>query len=288
MSQPQYAPKLDRRQEEQTEKVASIPAPVLHETIRAQGDEELSRSVSALAWSGLAAGLSMGFSLIAEGVLSARLPDASWAPLIAKLGYSFGFLIVIVGRQQLFTENTLTAVLPVLVRRDLATFGRMLRLWTIVLITNVIGAWAVAHIMAGTDVFTPEVRGAFVKVAGHALEAGFGTVLLRGIFAGWLIATLVWTLPAVRRSQIFMIILMTWLVSAGNFTHIVAGSVDVLYLLAEGRIGWPGFFAQFFLPTLIGNVIGGVSLVAVLNHAQVVAGNTEPSEEDETTQLRAA
>ncbi len=281
MAQPLYAPKLDARQGEQAEKVASVPAPVLHETIRAQGDEELARSVSSLAWSGLAAGLSMGFSLIAQGVLTARLPPGPWTPLISSVGYSFGFLIVIVGRQQLFTENTLTAVLPLLVRRDVGTAWRMLRLWGIVLVTNVIGAWAVAHMMAGTDVFGHEVRQAFAAVAAHTVEAGFGTVVLRGIFAGWLIATLVWTLPAVRRSQIVMIILMTWLVSAGGFAHIVAGSVDAFYLLVAGQIGWREFFIRFFVPTLIGNIIGGVSLVAALNHAQVVSGTPSPIEEGE-------
>ncbi len=281
MAQPRFAPKLDRRQEEQTEKLAGVPAPVLHETIREQGEDELSRSPSALAWSGLAAGLSMGFSLIAEGLLRARLPAAPWMPLISRLGYSFGFLIVIVGRQQLFTENTLTAVLPLLARRDLSTFRRMFRLWVIVLATNVVGACAVAYIMARTDVFAPEARQAFIGIAEHAVEAGFGTVLLRGIFAGWLIGTLVWTLPAVRRSQIVMIILMTWLVSVGNFSHIVAGSVDVLYLVAGGQVGWGVFVWRFFTPTLIGNVIGGVSLVAVLNHAQVVSGTPTPLSEAE-------
>src|SRR5690349_8167211 len=79
---------------------------VVHEAIRIEGEEELKRTSSALAWSGLAAGLSMGFSLVTEGLLRSHLPDTPWRPLVSKLGYSAGFLFVVLGRQQLFTENT--------------------------------------------------------------------------------------------------------------------------------------------------------------------------------------
>jgi len=281
MAQPLYAPKLDPRQEQQAEELSTAAAPVLHETIRAEGEEELARSPSALAWSGLAAGLSMGFSLIAEGLLRQKLPEASWAPLIVKLGYAFGFLIVIVGRQQLFTENTLTAVLPLLVRRDLPTLRRVLRLWAIVLATNVAGACGAALLLARTSLFGPDMHRSLAGIAAEGLGSSFGTTVLRGVFAGWLIATLVWTLPAVRRSQIGMIVLMTWLVSAGGFSHIVAGSVDVLYLVARGGLDLAGFVGGFFIPTLLGNIVGGVSLVAVLNHAQVVAGERQPLDAEE-------
>lgn len=108
----------------------------MHETIRLEGEEELKRSNSALAFSGLAAGLSMGFSLIAQGLLQAHLPDAGWTPLVVNWGYSFGFLIVVLGRQQLFTENTLTVILPLLVRRDRKTLLAVARLWAIVLVAN--------------------------------------------------------------------------------------------------------------------------------------------------------
>src|SRR4051812_30179237 len=90
----------------------SVSARIVHEAVLAEGLEELERTSAALAWSGLAAGLSMGFSLAAEGLLRAHLPDTSWRPLVDRLGYSIGFLIVILGRQQLFTENTLTVILP--------------------------------------------------------------------------------------------------------------------------------------------------------------------------------
>ncbi len=278
---PIHAPKLDERRDKRVERIRPNSAPVIHEAIRREGEEELSRPTSALAFSGLAAGLSMGFSLVAEAVLRRGLPaGAAWLPLIAKLGYSFGFLIVIVGRQQLFTENTLTAVLPLLARRDLSTLARTLRLWAIVLVTNVLGTLAMAALLASPALFDVGMRASLGEVARHAFVPDFGAVLIRGVVAGWIIATLVWMLPAARNAQVSMIILMTWLVSAGEFSHIIAGSVDTFYLVLTHEIGWLAYLWYFFVPTLVGNIIGGVSLVAALNHAQVVSGHEPATEED--------
>src|SRR3954452_22587275 len=95
--------------EEAEERSAPHPS-VVYEAIYSEGRDELERGGGSLFFSGLAAGLSMGFSLISEGLLRAFLPDAPWRPLTTKLGYSVGFVIVVLGRQQLFTENTLTVV----------------------------------------------------------------------------------------------------------------------------------------------------------------------------------
>src|SRR5690242_9379179 len=95
----------------------SLDAAATHEVVRREAQKELDRAAPALAWSGLAAGLGMGFSMVAEGVLRSALPDEPWRPLIAKIGYSVGFLIVILGSQKLFTENTLEPMVPLLHER---------------------------------------------------------------------------------------------------------------------------------------------------------------------------
>ncbi|MES1258019.1 MAG: formate/nitrite transporter family protein [Acidobacteriota bacterium] len=266
------APQLTDREKEEVEQRSSVTAHVVHEAVRHDGDIELERSSGALASSGLAAGLSMGFSFIAEGLLRSHLPDAPWRPLIAKFGYSLGFLIVIIGRQQLFTENTLTAVLPVLARRSWASLARMLRLWAIVLAANLAGAHVVAWVLGNTPVFRPEVQHAFAAIAREAISVTPLQAVLRGIFAGWLIAMLVWMRAAIDTGQIPLIVIMTYFVALGGFTHIIAGSIEALFLVMTGVVPWLGYLTGYMLPTLIGNTLGGVSLVAVLNHAQVVAG----------------
>jgi len=245
---------------------------IVYKAILLEGEEELSRSSAALFWSGLAAELSMGFSMIAEGLLRTYLPDADWRPLVSKLGYSAGFLIVILGRQQLFTENTLTPILPLLQRRPNARPTNVLRLWVIVLMGNLLGGLAVALVAVHTRAFEPAVQSAFVELGRAAMQHDFGTVLLRGIFAGWLIALMVWLLPYAETARVWVIILITYLVGLAEFSHVIAGSIETFTLAASGGESWSRVLGGYVAPTLIGNVIGGVTLVAMLNHAQVTAG----------------
>lgn len=268
-SSPSNVPELSTKERKQVTERTSISAVVVHETIRAEGEQELSRPPAALAWSGLAAGLSMGFSLVTQGLLHTYLSTAFWTPLIVNFGYSVGFLIVILGRQQLFTENTLTVILPLLAHPDKRTFLLILRLWAVVLATNLLGALIFAFILAHTAIFSPEIQHSFAEIAQLSLQGGFGLTLLRGIFAGWLIALMVWLLPAAEATKLHIIIILTYVVGLGGFTHIIVGSVDVLYLVNTGAASWLTYFIGFMLPTLIGNIIGGVSLVAALNFAQV-------------------
>ena len=256
----------------EAEERSSPSGKVVYKAILKEAEDELERPSAALFWSGLAAGLSMGFSLVAEGLLRAHLPDKPWRPLVVKLGYSIGFLIVILGRQQLFTENTLTPVLPLLRRKDLPTLANMLRLWAVVLGANLLGALIFAWVASRTNAFEPDVRHAFIAIGHESLRHGFGTVLLKGVFAGWLIALIVWLLPFAEAARIWVIILITYVVGLAQLSHIVAGSIDAFVLAWEGEKTWPGVIGGYILPTLIGNTLGGVTLVAALNHAQVVAG----------------
>ncbi|MBO1018944.1 formate/nitrite transporter family protein [Methylobacterium sp. SD274] len=242
---------------------------ILHEVIRREGDEELRRTGGALFLSAFAAGLTMGFSLIVPGVLKAHLPEAQWAGLITSMGYATGFLIVVLGRQQLFTENTLTPILPLLHDRSVATLMRVLRLWGIVLVGNMVATAAIAAVLAYSDAFASEIHTAFAAISHHTIESAFWTTLIKAVFAGWLIALMVWMLPATGSAAPFIVILMTWLVSMCGLAHIVAGSVDTFYLVFSGHASMGDYVSRFFIPTLLGNVFGGTALVAVLNFGQV-------------------
>jgi formate/nitrite transporter FocA (FNT family) len=259
-------------EQKQVEERQAIGANVVYETIRREGEEELHRPAAALAWSAFAAGLSMGFSFVAQGVLMAHLPDRPWRPLIAGVGYSVGFLIVILGRQQLFTENTLTVVLPLLLRKDLSTLLRMLRLWAVVLGANLLGTFLFALCVGKIAVFDAHTQQCLTEIGAAHIGVGFGTVFVRSIFAGWLIALMVWLLPGAETARVSIIIIVTYLVGISGFDHIIAGSTTTFFLIVTKSISWGTYSAQFFLPTLLGNVLGGVSLVAALGHAQVVGG----------------
>ena len=245
----------------------SAPAPsVVYESVLLEGRDELRRGTSSLFFSGLAAGLSMGFSLATEGLLRASLPAAPWAQLISRLGYSVGFLIVVLGRQQLFTENTLTVMLPLLRHKNVRTLTNVLRLWATVLLANLVGALLVGWALGNTSVFDANIRQAFTAIAWHGVQDPFGTVVLRGIFAGWLIALMVWMMPAAETARVAVVILVTYVIGLGGFAHVVAGSVDKLMLVTTGQLSVGGFLGGFLAPSLLGNIVGGVSLVAALNH----------------------
>ena len=265
-------PDLTEEEVEKARQETPLNADITFEVIRRRGEEELARPLTALFFSGLAAGLSMGFSLLAEGLLHTYLPEAAWAPLVSKLGYSVGFLMVILGSQQLFTENTLTAIIPLLARRTRSALLDVTQLWAVVLGANLLGALIFAWGISATTVLNPAVQESLHVIGLAAAEGGAWQLILQGIFAGWLIALMVWMLPATQGGKTGIIVLMTYLIGLGGFPHIIAGSVEVLYAVSNQALPWSEYLLRWAPATLLGNVIGGVALVSALNWAQVFAG----------------
>ena len=249
---------------------SSPRTPVIYEIVRRLGEEEMSRPITSLWWSGLAAGLSISFSFLAQAVLHAHLPASNWAVLVTSFGYSVGFLMVVLSRQQLFTESTVTAVLPVMANTTLASLSRLLRLWGIVLIANIVGTFIAALICTFTPVLTAELRGAMLEIAGQITGHTWMEMSFRAIASGFLIATMVWLIPSAEAAQFHVIVVMTYLIAAGGFMHIVAGSVEAFFLVLNGQLGVQPLITEFFVPVLIGNVIGGTALFALIAYAQVM------------------
>ncbi len=247
---------------------------VVHEVVRLQGEEELDRSWPSLVSSGIAAGVSISASVLAKAALVAGLPrDAAWTPLVAALGYTVGFVVVIMGRLQLFTETTVTAVLPVATRPTIANLARLMRVWGLVLAANLAGSALVAGLIAGGFIVTPEHLKAVVEISREALAHSVPELIWLGIPAGFLVASIAWILPNAKGQEIWIIMLITWVVGAGDFSHVVAGSTEAFVLWFSGEIGFGGAFGGFILPALLGNVIGGTGLFAVLAHGTVHGEN---------------
>ncbi len=244
-------------------------AMAIHEHIRQDGEKELERDAMALLWSAIAAGLSMGASLLAKGVFHVHLDGVPGSFLLENLGYTFGFIIVIMARQQLFTENTVTAVLPVMQKPTGINFLLLIRLWGMVLLGNLIGTGLAAYAFEFMPIFDEQTRDAFVKIGMEVMKNTPGEMFANAIISGWIIATMVWMFPAAGSAKIVVIIIMTWLVGLGDLAHIVVGSVEVLYLVFNGTIPWSDFFWPFALPTLAGNICGGTFIFALISHAQI-------------------
>ena len=263
------SPHLDEKEQRQAAERAAPGPLVIHEIVRAEGEQELQRHFAGLAWSGLAAGLSIGFSFVTQAHIRAMLPDQPWSRLVSSFGYTIGFLIVVLGRQQLFTETTLTALIPALTRRDLPTARATLRVWIIVLTANLIGTWAFAFMSAEPGVFEPAARHAMDKIAADLLALPFWQCAVRGVAAGWLIGLMVWLLPGAGAARASMVMLLTYVVAVCAFPHIIAGSVEAAYAFFAGHASVGDYLTRFLAPTLLGNVFGGTALAAVFNHAPV-------------------
>ena len=262
--------KESKQEAKDIEDRARLRAPMIYEVVCQEGRAEMERPVVSLFWSGLGAGLSLSFSLLAQAILYHHLPDTLWRPLITDLGYTVGFLIVILGRQQLFTENTITVVLPLLAefnRRNLFLTGRI---WGVVLAANILGTACAAAFCTYSPALTEEVRHAMLDLSAQGLSHDFWEMLFRGISAGFVIAALVWIIPSAEGTEVHVILIMTYLISLGGFAHIVAGNVEGIMLVLNGQWDWLHLLTHFEIPVLIGNSIGGTALFAVLSYAQVM------------------
>jgi formate/nitrite transporter FocA (FNT family) len=261
---------ISQREVRDVEDLSTPRTPVIYEVVRRLGEEEMARPATSLWWSGVAGGISISFSLLAQAILETSLPDTSWRGLITSFGYSIGFLIVILGRQQLFTESTITVVLPVLKNVTRDNLRRMARLWAIVLVANLAGTLFAALFCSLTPVVPDKLFEGMMSISRVLLDYGWWDMLFRGITSGFLMAALVWMIPTAEALKFHVITLMTWLIAVGGFTHIVAGSLEAWLLVLSGDWSLAWMLWEFMVPVLIGNMIGGTALFAMISYAQVM------------------
>ncbi|WNO53317.1 formate/nitrite transporter family protein [Stakelama saccharophila] len=260
---------LSHEEEVDVEERRAPPARIVHEVIRRQGIEELERPDMSLLWSAIIAGVSLSMSVLAKAVLDLRLPESAAKPVLVDLGYTVGFVIVIMGRLQLFTESTITAILPLVTTPSWHSLGRTARLWLIVFLANMAGTFAFALFSDIGGFGSAELKQAIIAVSEPLRGRDAGNILLAGIPSGFLIATIVWVMPSSAGQRIWVIMLITWVIALGHLSHVVAGAAEawVLWLAGAESLGWVIF--HFILPALAGNIIGGTALFAFLAHAQV-------------------
>ena len=231
---------------------------------------ELRRSVSKLAFSGIAGGLTMGLSAL--GVASARalLGPESGSAILAYLAYPIGFVAVIIGRAQLFTENTLYPVVLVLDERRHVL--RTLRLWGVVFVANLLGALLFAALVTKTGALHADILSQLVKLGVDSASGNFSHFFWSGVIGGWLIALVAWTVTASHWTigQLAVVYLLTFLVGVGRFDHCIASSCEILSAVQYGSVPVTQYL-RWLGPTTLGNICGGVIIVSLLNYGQVRA-----------------
>lgn len=241
--------------------------------------DALTRSSLRLFLSGLSAGLDIGFSLFLVAVVQTLGQGSLSEPvlkILVGMMYSFGFILVVVGRSELFTEQTSLAILPLLSRQ--ASFKMVIRLWGIVYLANLIGAmlFAVLVVIIGPALGVIDVK-VFGELSRSIVAHPGWVILLSGMLAGWLMGLLSWLVYAGRDtiSQILIVFLITSVIGLGHLHHCIVGSVEVL----AGVFADPGTtladYGHFLLWTTAGNALGGVIFVSLLKYGHAHASQYE-------------
>lgn len=242
----------------------------LYSIILREGEDELQRPKISLWWSGVAAGVGISTSVLVEGIIRSDLgSDHPYLTLIESLGYTFGFVLVILCRLQLFTENTITVVLPVLADPTRSRFYRTARLWGIVLAANLFGTFLTAAISVHGGILAEDTLVAILEISHHLATLTPTETFLRGVPSGFFIAAMVWMLPSAKGSEVVVIVMFTWLIAAGGFTHVIAGSNEIFTLVLNGDMNIFTALIYHISPVLIGNILGGTGLFAMLAYGQV-------------------
>jgi formate/nitrite transporter FocA (FNT family) len=262
-------PHLSEAENREVDDRSPPKAKVVHAAVVKQGEDELERPLGSLFWSGTAAGIAIMASVSAQAALHMRLPDAPWRELVAGFGYCLGFVIVILGRMQLFTEHTTVAVLPLMRERTMANLKRTLRLWSIVFFGNVVGAALIAAACIYLKFQSQEMTDAMLDVSAKLFDKGPLEMMLQAIPAGFLIASVAWIRSAADGSSFWIILILTYAIAICGFTHVIAGAAEAFLLLWSGNADWGWVLGTFLAPALVGNIIGGTGLFAMLAHAQV-------------------
>lgn len=240
----------------------------IYEQVSRNARRELLRPKKALALSGLVGGLTMGLTGLSVSVVTAALGHAAWAQFVALLFYPMGFMAVILGRGQLFTENTLYPVALILAERR--HVWSTLQLWSIVFPSNVAGAFLFALLAARTTALKPDTLHALVQLGTQATLPGWRAIFWSGVVGGWIIAMVAWLVSGSHSitGSVAIIWALTFIVGLGHFAHCIATSGEILAAVLSHSVTASGYFRWLFAATL-GNISGGVLLVTLLEYGQV-------------------
>ncbi len=270
--------------------MARATAHEVFNSVMASARAELDRSSLGLAFSGLSAGLNIGFSFVAVAAVLGIAGAGGSGALLAAVAYPVGFIIIILARAQLFTENTLTPVLLVLDEFTRENLLNTLRLWGVVLASNLLGAFLFSLLLAEFRIAPHIELGWLVAAARAAYEGAWGEQFVRGLLGGWLIAIMVWTLHVGESAlaEIVLVWIAAFLIQLAGFSHSIAGAVEVLFLAHQGVITYLDWLLRFQIPVTLGNIAGGVVFVSLVNYAQVVGAGHDVEVAERREELEAA
>ncbi len=269
---------IEKELEESNKKDAEAPkshGQILSEQLM-EGQETYHRSSAGTFYSALLAGLEIGFSYLLLCTVftffSSHYSEATVFKLMA-LVYPVGFILVVLGRSLLFTEQTSLLSLPFFHKKQ--SFGSLLKLWGTVIAGNMIGGFIITLILVWIGpqlhIYNEE---AFEKIALHVVDYSGHVILISAILAGWLMGLLSWLLTSTKDtiSKMLIIALITFVLAFTGLHHSIIGNIEVFAgLITSPKISF-GDYATFQSLALLGNAIGGFVFVGLFKYRTFVAG----------------
>jgi formate/nitrite transporter FocA (FNT family) len=236
------------------------------------GAQRLGRPAAGDAITAFIGGMSVSFGAVAmawAAASSGGAPAPSPAHLAGALAFPVGFLVLLVGKSELFTENFFLPVTAVLERRG--TVGQLAALWAVTLALNLLGGLTFALLITRPGVLDGGPARYLVALAEHSVQYPFSTAFVKAIFAGWLMTLLTWLLLAARGlgPRLAIIWAVAALIVLGQFNHAIISAAEIfIAMLLGARIGVADWLTRNLLPALLGNVVGGVLFVTLLFYVQ--------------------
>ena len=269
------ASRFKRRSQKPADAATSAPqldlerptAHAIYEQVAKNARQELDRDVFSLLVSGLAGGMGMGLTALAVSVAAATLGKSPAAHFVTFMLYPIGFIVVILGRSQLFTENTLYPV--ALVMSERGHFLKTARLWSLVLPSNIVGALLFALLAARSGALKPEFVTAMSQFGLDAAHTPAWNVFWSGVIGGWIIAMVAWLVSGSHSitGSVALIWLLTFVVGLGGFAHCIATSGEILAAVVTHQL--PALaYLRWIVPAVAGNISGGILLVTLLEYGQ--------------------
>jgi formate/nitrite transporter FocA (FNT family) len=205
-----------------------------------------------------------GGTEVAIGVLALLLVlEETGSHLLAGLAFSVGFLALLLGHSELFTEGFLVPVLTVAARR--ASWWQMLKLWGGTLLANLVGGWLIMWLIVTGF---PGLAGTVVESGTHFAEAPLSPETACLAVLGGAVITLMTRMQHGTDSmpaKIAAAVAAAFLLAGGQLFHSILDSLLIFGALHTGQAGFGyGQWAGWFAYTAVGNVVGGLGLVTLL------------------------
>jgi formate/nitrite transporter FocA (FNT family) len=239
----------------------------IFEQVARNARHELRRTNLTLALSGMVGGLTMGLTALGVSVVSAKLGSSPIAETVAFLLYPLGFIAVILGRGQLFTENTLYPIALILAeRRHVLSTAR---LWAIVLPANIAGTLLFALLAVRTNALDAAVVHALTQLGVEAAAPSMSHIFWSGVIGGWIIAMVAWLVSGSHSitGSVAVIWMFTFVVGLGHFAHCIATSGEIISAVLNHALPWSAYL-RWIVPATLGNITGGVVLVTLFEYGQ--------------------